>query len=290
MAGSTRSSSSRGGESIDFLKLQSCGKDVILIDGTRQKLPEHFQAMCTRLLHRRLGIGATEAVVLLEAGRKTAKADVIGRSGEPSPFPSDALRCLARYAYDAGLLEGEGADIIVGDRSFTADLIDSQSIMMGLGIPSDFARAEVRETLSGNPFRSVEVGDSTYTCASLFVEGAHVTVFVPSYGFDLPEVSRGLAVDVDGPVRVGFTRVFSRTELQVRSLDEAGREEPCSAASSAASLVAAALGGLADREAAVHNRGGDLYVEWEERTGGLYVTGQVSYVFTGTFDSEDVEP
>ncbi len=275
---------------IEFLKLQSCGKDIILIDGTRQELPEHFPALCGRLLHRRLGVGASEAVVLLEAHRSTAKAEVIGKSGEASPFPSDALRCLARYAYDAGLLEGEGADIIVGQRSFTADLIDSQSIMMGLGVPGDLARAEVRESLAGNPFRSVEVGDATYTCASLFIEGAHVTVFVPTYGFDLPEVSRGLAVEVDGPVRVGFTRVFSRTELQVRSLDEAGREEPCSAAASAAALVAAALGGLADREAAVHNRGGDLYVEWEERTGSLFVTGPVAYVFTGTFDVEDVEP
>jgi diaminopimelate epimerase len=245
--------------------------------------------LCRRLLHRRLGVGGAEAVLLMEAGRRQARAEVIDRSGERTAFPSDALRCLARYCYDAGLLEGEGADIIVGERSFTADLIDSRSIMMGLGVPSDFARAEIRENPPGNPFRSVEVNDSTYTCASLFIEGAQVAVFVPTYGFGLAEVSRGLAVEVDGPVRVVFTRVFSRTELQVRSLDEAGHEEPCCAAASAAALVAAALGGLADREAAVHNRGGDLYVEWEERTGGLYVTGPVSYVFTGTFDSEDVE-
>ncbi len=228
--------------------------------------------------------------MLIEAEGSQARAQVIDRTGGPSPFPSDALRCLARYCYDAGLLEGEGADIIVGDRSFTADLIDSQSIMMGLGVPSDFSRAEVRESLSGDPFRSVEVNEATYTCASLHIEGAQIAVFVPTYGFSLAEVSRGLAVEVDGPVRVAFTRVFSRTELQVRSLDEGGREEPCCAAASAAALVAAALGGLADREAAVHNRGGDLYVEWEERTGGLYVTGPVSYVFTGTFDSQDVEP
>jgi diaminopimelate epimerase len=262
---------------------------VILIDGTRQKLPGHFSALCGRLLHRRLGIGATEAAVLVEAHHATARAEVYGRNGEPSAFPSDALRCLARYAYDAGLLEGEGADIVVGDHTFTADLIDSQSIMMGLGVPTDLAHAEVRESFATNPFRSVEVGEATYTCVSHHVEGSHVTVFVPSYGFDLPDVARGLAVEVEGPVRVGFTRVFSRTELQVRSLDEAGREEPCNGSASAASLVAAALGGLADREAAVHNRGGDLYVEWEERTGGLFVTGPVAYVYTGTFDAGDVE-
>jgi diaminopimelate epimerase len=282
--------SSPGGESIEFLKLQSCGKDVILIDGTRQPPPERFAALCRRLLHRRFGVGASEAAVLLEAAGGRARAEIIGRWGEPSGFPSDALRCLARYAYDAGLLEGEGADIVVGERSFTADLIDSQSIMMGLGVPRDPENAEIRESLVREPFRTVDVGDAAYTCATLLVEGTQVIVFVPTYAFDLADVSRGLAAELDGPARVGFARVFSRTELQVRTFDETGREEPCSAAASAAALVAAALGGLADREAAVHNRGGDLYVEWEERTGGLYVTGAVSYVFTGTFDAEDVEP
>ncbi len=51
-----------------------------------------------------------------------------------------------------------------------------------------------------------------------------------------------------------------------------------------AAVVASVLNGLTGHEVLVHNRGGNLFVEWEEETGSVFVTAPVTYLFTGIYD------
>ncbi len=58
-------------------------------------------------------------------------------------------------------------------------------------------------------------------------------------------------------------------------------------ACAAAGLVAAVVSGFTDREVFVHVRGGDIFLQWEERDNHIWLTGPARYVFTGTYDFLD---
>lgn len=71
---------------------------------------------------------------------------------------------------------------------------------------------------------------------------------------------------------------FSSAEL-------ASRQAPSARvmATTAASLVAAVLNGLADRSAVVQLTGGELHVHWDARDNHVYQTGPATFVFDGVW-------
>ena len=50
-----------------------------------------------------------------------------------------------------------------------------------------------------------------------------------------------------------------------------------------ATLVAAALSGLSDREATIHLLGGNLVVKWDQYNNHVYMTGGATMVFEGEY-------
>jgi diaminopimelate epimerase len=275
---------------IDFIKLQSCGKDYILIDAMRQSLPADGSEWVSRICRRRLGVGGYGVILVAARRERSLEAHIMERDGADSVFCADALRCLGRYGYDAGLLESENAELRVGGRGYSVDMIDSSNVMIGLGTPTDpQTGVELRENPSRDFTMTVEGDEMAYTCTPLRLGGNHATLFVPHYDMELERVAAiaGAHELLGGRARSEFVRVYSADGLFVRSVSEWGREEPSSGDSSAAAVVSSVLNGLTGREVMARNRGGIVYVHWEEATGGVYVTAPVSYLFTGTYDAGD---
>ena len=108
-------------------------------------------------------------------------------------------------------------------------------------------------------------------------------LFLPDIPADLDELCRRLP-NMEG---VHVCRVFSRTEVEVRSFRNLASEEPCSGEGTAAAVVAAVVNGLADREVVVHTRGGELFVDWDEASQRLFETAAVDYVFSGIYTPPD---
>ena len=133
---------------------------------------------------------------------------------------------------------------------------------------------------------TLSADDMEYTCTPIRLVGMHASLFVPDYALDLRSVAETVAEEpvFRSATRTEFIRVYSQDAVHMRSLNEQGTEEPCSGDSSAAAVVASVLNGLTGHEVLVHNRGGNLFVEWEEETGAIFVTAPVTYLFTGIYD------
>lgn len=85
-----------------FTKLQGNGNDFILIDSNGKPSPGDERRVRGTLLRRRFGIGA-DGVLFLQA---SDNADVRMRLLQPDESEANmcgnGIRCLAKYAYDAG--------------------------------------------------------------------------------------------------------------------------------------------------------------------------------------------
>lgn len=88
---------------------------------------------------------------------------------------------------------------------------------------------------------------------------------------------------------VELVRVYSREEIKVRVWSSDSGELYSSSAGDSAAVVASVIHGFTDRDVLVHNKGGDIFVKWEESKNYIYVTSSVEYSFVGTFywDTEE---
>jgi diaminopimelate epimerase len=83
-------------------------------------------------------------------------------------------------------------------------------------------------------------------------------------------------------VNVGFAHVLAPDRIRLRVWERgAGLTRACGTGACAA-LVAAARRGLTGRAAGIEVDGGELWIEWDEATGHVFMTGPVEVERTGT--------
>nr|NIM04937.1 diaminopimelate epimerase [Armatimonadota bacterium]NIM23283.1 diaminopimelate epimerase [Armatimonadota bacterium]NIM67150.1 diaminopimelate epimerase [Armatimonadota bacterium]NIM75677.1 diaminopimelate epimerase [Armatimonadota bacterium]NIN05339.1 diaminopimelate epimerase [Armatimonadota bacterium] len=81
---------------------------------------------------------------------------------------------------------------------------------------------------------------------------------------------------------VEFVQIISPTILRMRVWERGVGETLACGTGAAASLVAAVLNGESQRRATLQLLGGNLRVEWNEKTNHVFITGPAKEVFRGT--------
>jgi diaminopimelate epimerase len=279
---------------IDFLKMQGCGEDVVVVDAARLPAGAHgrlsFLARC--MLDRSFGVGGSALVVLGASDDADLSLRGFDPDGDEVPATGNSLRCAARYATDSGAAKTSDFSMGSATRRTRVQVIDSANIRVDMGVPvSREAEAEIRESDRGSFTSSllVEGRELSYTPVSLGRPWA--MLFVPDFSFPLKKTARAIAGQPEFPVEtgVGFVQVISREEIRLRSWEDLGPEglpgDECECA--AAAVVASVVNGFTDREVFVRLRGGDVFIQWEEGGNRLWLTGPAGYVFTGVYDFPD---
>ena len=91
---------------IEFTKMQGLGNDFVLIEGPW----DYDKEMVTRLCDRRRGVGA-DGILVVTPGDPIVM-DYWNADGSPAEMCGNGLRCVARYAYDMGLVETRTFDVV----------------------------------------------------------------------------------------------------------------------------------------------------------------------------------
>jgi len=277
---------------IDFLKMQGCADDAVVMDaarmplGAQARLPE----LARRILHRRLGVGGNALLVLSAAEGTTLPARAFDPEGDEVELSCNAARCVARYANDSGLVSR--SDFLLKGLAETArvQIIDSAHVRVDLGIPFSGEKAtQILESNRESFTRSLLVDGRSVSYTPISLGRPYAMLFVPDFHFPLRKTARAIAAQPDFPdgTGIGFVQVVSREHLRLRvwEADGEGAGDECICA--AAALVASIVSGFSDREGFVRVQGGNLFLQWEESDSHLWVTGPAGYVFTGTYDFPD---
>ncbi|MBN2353931.1 MAG: diaminopimelate epimerase [Spirochaetales bacterium] len=277
---------------VAFLKLHSAGNDFICLDAEKTPPPDerHLAALAKKICRRRTGVGG-EGVFCLsrdEEGRILAR--VYTPEGGEGELCGAALQCAARYAFDTGLAKNSNFRIVRGNTAVPLEIVDSVNVRQDLGAPRGLdSAAELREVSDAVFARPIVIDDHEYACTPVVIDGTHAVLFVAGFGVSPHRLARKIEKHpmFTGGADVLFVRVFSREELEVRAWKKGGTESYACPKTASAGLVAAALNGFAEREALVHLRGGDLFVEWDEASNHVFFTGPAEYVFSGNYYFEE---
>jgi diaminopimelate epimerase len=82
-------------------------------------------------------------------------------------------------------------------------------------------------------------------------------------------------------INAEFVQVIDRNTLKMRVWERGAGETMACGTGACAVLVASVLNGISERRATVKLLGGDLIIEWDEKTNKVFKTGPATTVFEG---------
>ena len=279
---------------IEFIKLQSCGNDYILVDTFKNTIlnVEALPDLAEKITSRRFGVGAVGLLFVAQGSDEKLRMLLYDPYGEEIQSDGLALRCLARYAFDSGLVNTETFRVQSGERTIAVEVLDSYNVLIESEAPRYWQQEQILSERIGESLRRpVRLSSMEINYTPVFIDCPHAVIFARDYGLEYPRLIQELEDNAgfSQGTMISMVRVISREALSLRTWQVGLGEILSDEAAAYAAVTAAVLDGLADRAVRVHLEGGNLLVEWSEQDNRFSASGPVEYVFMGTYYYEEAE-
>jgi diaminopimelate epimerase len=279
---------------VRFYKLQGCGNDYIYLDCFRQAPPRDPAALSRAISDRHFGVGSDGLVLICPSERADARMRMFNADGSEAEQCGNAVRCIAKYVHDHGLVQKPTITLETLRGILTLDLeVEGgkvQRVRVDMGEPI-LQGARIPTTLPGDPAVNVPltVGDRTLAVTCVSMGNPHCISYVDDITDALvlgvgPQVERHAAF----PRRVNaeFVRVNRPDDVTMRVWERGSGETLACGTGACAVAVAGVLTGRTGRTITAHLPGGDLELYWSEKDNHVYMTGPAVEVFSGEWPSE----
>jgi diaminopimelate epimerase len=278
---------------IPFVKMHGTGNDFVVIDAMKNRRAV-TAPLARRLSDRRFGAGADQVLVLEPSRKADFRMRILNADGSEVEMCGNGIRCVARYARDAGYVKKDEMCVETLAGLMRPKLI-GREVRVDMGPPIlDAARipARARGRVLEQPLSSLKIVDRpsavenlSFTCVSM--GNPHAVVFTKDLSA-IPVEEWGPRIETHPffpkRVNVEFVQVGSPATARVRVWERgAGLTMACGTGACAV-LVAGVLTGRLRRSAALSLPGGTLHVEWAPE-GRVYLTGPAEYVYRGEYIS-----
>ena len=271
-----------------FLKMNGAGNDFVVVNALETPFtPTAEQARA--IADRATGQGCDQLIAIEPSDRADAFMRVWNADGGVVETCGNALRCVGQV-----LIQATGKDRVVIDTAAGPTVAmraaDGQ-VAVDMGPPrlawDEIPLAEEMDT------RGIELqvgpidAPLVHTPGAVSMGNPHVVFFTDRLddGF-----VRGTGSLIEhhplfpAGVNVGFAHVLAPDHIRLRVWERgAGLTRACGTGACAA-LVACARRGLTGRSAVVEVDGGRLFIDWDEATGHVFMTGPVELERTGFLD------
>ncbi|PNU21757.1 diaminopimelate epimerase [Geothermobacter hydrogeniphilus] len=274
---------------MKFTKMHGAGNDYVYVNGFEEQLADP-EGLARRVSDRHFGIGSDGLILILPSERADLRMRIFNADGSEAQMCGNGVRCVAKYAWDHGLVRRRELTVETGAGILTLQLFPGaderiERVRVNMGSPrltraelpmtgaADRRAVDVELAVNGEVFRA--------TCVSM--GNPHCVIYVD-------DVERFPVADV-GPliehhpwfperINVHFVQVLSATEVRQRTWERGAGETLACGTGASAVCVAGVLTGRGDRSLLVHLPGGELRLEWAA-DGDVYMTGPATEVFSG---------
>lgn len=260
---------------MKFTKMQGLGNDYVYVNCFEETVEAPGPA-AQKLSDRHFGIGSDGLILICPSRLADCRMEMYNADGSRGAMCGNGIRCVAKYAYEAGIVKG--ADMAIetdsGIRHVRCRPENGRVrlVEVDMGVPAVGEREafvwEGKELF----FTPVDMGNPH----AVFFDG----------GAGLPEVSCfGPAVEKSPRfpegVNVEAVRVEDEKTLSMRVWERGSGETMACGTGACASFAAARIQGLAGEAGTVRLLGGDLEIGWPGLGRPLVMTGPAVEVFRG---------
>ena len=277
---------------VKFTKMHGLGNDYIYFDCIDDvNLIPDPAATAIKLSHRNFAVGGDGIVLILPHETADYQMRMFNADGSEAEMCGNAIRCVAKYLCDKNYVQSSKVTIATGAGNLpisiqrdnkgnfqTATVDMGEPVLKGTDIPTTIDKAQiVRESATLADSRSYE-----FTAVSM--GNPHAVIFVDRITDDhIFKDGKELEVSELFPNRINveFVKVINKNELVMRVWERGSGETMACGTGASAVCVAAVLNGLSERKVTVHLNGGDLAIEWDEKSNHVFMTGTATTAFEG---------
>lgn len=253
-----------------FTKMHGVGNDFIIFDPGEVEgvdLPQLARRVCDR----HFGVGADGILVPVPSEVADLEMVYLNSDGSASEMCGNGIRCLARYARDYEMVEGDALTIDTGAGVKKIVLREDGSSRVNMGPPVLGTQVEV----GGFVFLRVSMGNP------------HAVTFLESEAavdaLELRDIGPVIENDPVFPEKTNVEFAFAREphDVRMRIWERGAGETLASGSGSCATAVVAVHLGLSESPARIHLDGGVVEIEWAGEGEDVYMTGSAAYVCEG---------
>jgi diaminopimelate epimerase len=255
---------------MDFFKMQAQGNDFVFFDLRDEEETEFdWQYAAHHICDCHFGIGADGVILIRSSEEADISMTILNADGSEAKMCGSALRCLC-YWY--AMKQNKKMVCVETADGIKSGIIDrNDNVVVNLGLPR-FIEKEIRQ-IKGFEGYLVDIGNPHFV---IFLDEIKENI-ASEYGAEL-EFS---PIYPDG-INIQFCTVIQKDELWLSIWERgSGTTLACGTGAAAAVYTGIRMGKL-ESPVTVRMPGGSVSINYDEI--GCYLSGPVSYVFSGVIE------
>ena len=273
-----------------FTKMQGLGNDYIYVNCFEETVHSPAE-LAVRMSRPHYGVGSDGLVLMEPSDVADIGMRIFNADGSESEMCGNAIRCVAKYAYERGLVSGTSMSLMTPSGLCLVEMRVAgglvNSVRVDMGTP-ELNPAKIPVNLSGEIVlgHRLDVGGMNWPINCVSTGNPHCVIFVQDP--DLIDLSLVGPLIESNPIfprrtNVEFAVAEDREHLRMRVWERGTGETLACGSGACAVLVAAVLSGKCNREALVQLAGGPLHVLWSPEDNHLYQEGPAEFVYDGVW-------
>ncbi len=279
-----------------FFKMQGLGNDYVYIDCINGKEPIDIKNLTRKLSNRHFGVGSDGLILLCKSKVADLKMRMFNSDGSEAQMCGNGIRCVAKLAYELGLICEEITTIetLSGIKTLKLNIVKGKvkTVEVDMGAPileatkipvSSSAKIEDKKVKAEVKVKNRKI---ELTCVSM--GNPHAVTFVNNIkNFKVAEYGPILEnADIfPEKANIEFVEVVDKNNIKMRVWERGSGETLACGTGACSSVVASSLNGYTDRKVNVQLLGGNLEIEWKPNN-HVHMTGPAVTVFKGEWIDE----
>ena len=238
---------------MHFTKWQACGNDFVFVNAMTMDIRPVVKK-CVSICNRNFGIGADGIIFVLPSEKATLQMRIFNSDGSEAEMCGNGIRAFAKWAHELGLVSKHHFSVETGAGILFPELLPDGKVRVDMGVPH--------------------------------LNSSEIPVTDNIDRISLEEIGSRLEADAHFPrkTNVEFAQLLKKNLLRMRVWERGTGVTMACGTGTCATVVAAILNGLVEKEAEVILDGGNLHISWEgDSSAHVFMTGPAEKVFEGEY-------
>ena len=278
---------------MKFTKMHGIGNDYVYVN-CFQETVKNPSEVAKFVSDRHFGIGSDGLILIKPSDIADCEMDMYNLDGSQGAMCGNGIRCVAKYAYDYGIVDKTSISVATrsGIKYLDLTVKDGKVSMVKVNMGSPILTAsqipvvaEPEQVIDA----PIDVDGNTYHMTAVSMGNPHAIIYMDEIdNLDLEKIGPSFENHLVFPDRVNteFVKVLDRHTVQMRVWERGSGETLACGTGACAVAVASILNGHmdGDKPVTVKLLGGDLQIFWDQAENLVYMTGPAATVFDGEID------
>ena len=273
--------------------MHGIGNDYVYVNCFEETV-EDPAAVARFVSDRHFGIGSDGLILIKPSEVADCEMDMYNLDGSQGAMCGNGIRCVAKYAYDYGIVHKTQISVATRSGIKYLDLTVKDGkvsqVKVNMGAPiltaSQIPVVSEKEEVINEP---LEVNGETYYITAVSMGNPHAIVYMTDVDhLDIEKIGPSFENHVAFPDRVNteFVEVLDEHTVKMRVWERGSGETLACGTGACAVAVASILNERVDGDKPVTVKllGGDLEIYWNRQENLVYMTGPATTVFDGEID------